>query len=184
MKEQWSLVSHSFSWHAEWHLTVQKLCIGIFEATCCHLPFVHLITWFSLPSMLWRCWLGGWKGIRPVKKLSGRMLAWLCVLIMVQICIWPNWCHCHSLSLAPVNPDWFYFPGFTFLVPAHLGSPRQIQVGRKTVVCACMCNGWMNLSVCCDVTLCVLILEFLCCITSRNDWILSANCRTCSTGKH
>jgi len=23
----------------------------------------------------------------------------------VQICIWPSWCHCHSLSLAPVNPD-------------------------------------------------------------------------------
>jgi len=33
--------------------------------------------------------------------------------------------HCHSLSLAPVNPDWFYLPGVTFLVPAHLGSPRQ-----------------------------------------------------------
>jgi len=27
-------------------------------------------------------------------------------------------------SLAPVNPDWFYIPGFMFLVPAHPGSPR------------------------------------------------------------
>jgi len=26
------------------------------------------------------------------------------------------WCHCHSLSLAPVNPDWFYLSG--------TGSPR------------------------------------------------------------
>jgi len=34
-----------------------------------------------------------------------------------------SWCHCHSLSLAPVNPDWFYLPGFTLLVSAHLGSP-------------------------------------------------------------
>jgi len=34
-------------------------------------------------------------------------------------------CHCHSLSLAPVNPDWFYLPGFTFLVPSHPGSPGQ-----------------------------------------------------------
>jgi len=33
--------------------------------------------------------------------------------------------HCHSLSLAPVNPDWLYLPGFTFLVPAYLGSPGQ-----------------------------------------------------------
>jgi len=29
----------------------------------------------------------------------------------VQICIWPNWCHCHSLSLVPVYPDWLYVPG-------------------------------------------------------------------------
>ena len=30
----------------------------------------------------------------------------------VQTCIWPSRCHCHSLSCAPVNPDWFYLPGF------------------------------------------------------------------------
>jgi len=30
----------------------------------------------------------------------------------VQTCIWPSRCHCHSLSLAPVNPDWCYLPGF------------------------------------------------------------------------
>jgi len=29
------------------------------------------------------------------------------------------------LSLAPVNPDYFYLPGFTFLAPAHPGSPGQ-----------------------------------------------------------
>jgi len=45
------------------------------------------------------------------KKPSGGMLAWLCVWVKVQICIWPSWCHCHSLSLAPVNPDWFYVSG-------------------------------------------------------------------------
>ena len=38
------------------------------------------------------------------------------------------------LSLAPVNPDWFYLPGFTFLVPAHPGSHGQSPVGRKIVV--------------------------------------------------
>jgi len=59
------------------------------------------------------------------EKLSGGMLAWLCVWVNVQICIWSSWCHCHSLSLAPVNPDWFYFLGFTFLVLAHPGSPGQ-----------------------------------------------------------
>jgi len=30
----------------------------------------------------------------------------------VQTCILPSRSHCHSLSLAPVNPDWFYLPGF------------------------------------------------------------------------
>ena len=48
------------------------------------------------------------KGIRTV-KLSGGMLAWLCVWVEVQISIWPSWCHCHSLSPAPVNLYWFTF---------------------------------------------------------------------------
>jgi len=37
------------------------------------------------------------------KKLSGGVLAWLSVWSEVQTCIWPNWCHCHSLSLASVK---------------------------------------------------------------------------------
>ena len=65
-----------------------------------------------LPSVLWRCWLGGRKGIRPVKKLSGGVLAWLSVWSEVQTCIWPSWCHCHLLSLASVKsrlilPFWY-----------------------------------------------------------------------------
>jgi len=63
-------------------------------------------------SVLWRCWLGGRKGIRPVKKLSGGVLAWLSVWCEVQTCIQPTWCHCHSLSLASVKsrlvlPFWY-----------------------------------------------------------------------------
>ena len=37
--------------------------------------FQHYIS----PSVLWHCWLGGRKGIRPVKKLSGVVPAWLSV---------------------------------------------------------------------------------------------------------
>ena len=63
--------------------------------------------------MLWCCWLGGRKGIQPVKKLSGEVLAWLSVWSKVQTCIWPSWCHCHSLSLASVKsrlvlPFWYW----------------------------------------------------------------------------
>ena len=69
----------------------------------------------SLPSLLWRCWLGSRKGVRPVKKLSGGVLAWLSAWSEVQTCIWPSWCHCHchSLSLASVKsrlvlPFWYW----------------------------------------------------------------------------
>jgi len=39
------------------------------------------------------------------------MLALLSAWSEVQICIRPSWCHCHSLSLAPENPDWLYLSG-------------------------------------------------------------------------
>ena len=56
----------------------------------------------SLHSVLWRCWLGGRKGIRPVKNWV--VGCWHgCVWSEVQTCIWPSWCHCHSLSLASVK---------------------------------------------------------------------------------
>ena len=49
----------------------------------------------------------------PVKKVSGGVLAWLSIWSKVQTCIWPSWCHCHSLSLASVKsrlilPFWYW----------------------------------------------------------------------------
>jgi len=78
-------------------------------------------------------WAAGRACHPAYKKLSGGMLAWLSVWGKVQIFIWPNWCRCHSLSLAAVNPGWFYLHGFTFLVSAHLGSPSQSPGGHQTV---------------------------------------------------
>jgi len=40
---------------------------------------------------------------------------------------------------APVNPDWFYLPGFTFL--AHPGSHGQNPESRKTVVVVILCSS-------------------------------------------
>jgi len=42
------------------------------------------------------------------------MLAWLSVWSEVHTCIWPSWCHCHSLSHASVRsilvlPFWYWF---------------------------------------------------------------------------
>ena len=57
--------------------------------------------------------LVGWQEGHPASKiLSGGVLAWLSVWSKVQTCIWPSWCHCHSLCLASVKsrlvlPFWY-----------------------------------------------------------------------------
>jgi len=71
---------------------------------CCQWP------WLPLPSVLWRCCLGGTKGIRPVKTECWDSRMVICLGEM-QICIWPSWCHCHPLSFATLIQI-----GFTFLV--------------------------------------------------------------------
>ena len=47
--------------------------------------------------------VGRQEGHPACKKLSGEVLVWLSVWSEVQTCIWPSWCHCHSLSLASVK---------------------------------------------------------------------------------
>ena len=56
--------------------------------------------------------VGRQEGHPACKKQSGGVLAWLSVWSEMQRCIWPSWCHCHSLSLAPVKsrlvlPFWY-----------------------------------------------------------------------------
>ena len=99
-----------------------KVCIISFLHKSAFLSAILILFVFLLPipSVLWHCcWLGDRKGIRPVKKLSGGVLAWLFVWSDVQICVWPSWCHCHSLSLASVKsrlvlPFWYRL---TWVVP-------------------------------------------------------------------
>ena len=56
--------------------------------------------------------VGRQEGHPACKKLGGGVLAWLSAWSEVQTCIWPSWCHCHSLSLASVKsrlvlPFWY-----------------------------------------------------------------------------
>ena len=44
----------------------------------------QISTQFTCYTVLWHCWLGGRKGIRPVKKQSGGVLVWLSVWSKVQ----------------------------------------------------------------------------------------------------
>jgi len=86
-----------------------------------------------LPSVLWHCWLGSRKGIRPVKiwvvgcwhgYLSGercRLMAQLMPLPLTVSC----------LSKIQIS--------FAFLVPAHPGSSRKGAVKCVVYVCVCAC---------------------------------------------
>ena len=64
--------------------------------------------------------LAGWQeGHLACEKLSGGVLARLSVWSEVQTCIWPSWCHCHSLRLTSVKsrlvlPFWYRL---TWVVP-------------------------------------------------------------------
>ena len=62
------------------------------------------------------------EGHPTCRKQSGRVLAWLSVWSEVQTCIWPSWCHCHSVYLAPVKsrlflPFWSFWYRLTRVVP-------------------------------------------------------------------
>ena len=93
----------------------------------------HCQLYVSRPSVLWRCWLGGRKGIRPVKTEWWGTGVVICLergadLHMAQLMPLPLTVSCFSEIQI----------GFTFLVPAHPGSPGQRAV-KRMCVCVCVC---------------------------------------------
>ena len=86
-----------------------------------------------VPSVLWCCWMGGRKGIRPVKNwvvgwLHGYLSGARCRLTYAQLMPLPLTVSCSSKVQI----------GFTFLVPAHPGSPGKRAVKR---VCVCILSS-------------------------------------------
>jgi len=83
-------------------------------------------------SVLWCCKLGSRKGIRPVKKLEWWGAG-------VVICLERD-ADLHMAQLMPLQLTVSCFSkiqiGFSFLVPAHPGSPGKRAVKR---VCVCVC---------------------------------------------
>ena len=84
--------------------------------------------------------VGRQEGHPACKKLSGEELAWLSVWSEVHTCIWPSWCHCHSLSLAPMKsrlvlPFW-YRPTRVCVRVCVCES-----VCERVCVCVCVCEG-------------------------------------------
>ena len=111
----------------------------------------------KVPSVLWRCWLGGRKGIWPVKKLSGGVLAWLSAWSEVQTCICPSWCHCHSLSLASVKSR--------LVLPLWCRLTRVVldkgPLNGCVCVCVCVC---VRACVRACVRVCFLLKSWLLCV--------------------
>jgi len=86
-----------------------------------------------VPSVRWCCWLGGRKGIRPVKTEWWGASMVICLergadLHMSQLLPLPLTVSCSSKIQI----------GFTFLVPAHPGSPGQRAI-KLVCVCVCVC---------------------------------------------
>ena len=111
----WKLVFGMYSWLSYWFLrhsdAYALTCVSFIMQCMCMLNVVP----FSAMTLL----VGRQEGHPACKKLSGGMLVWLSVWSKVQTCIWPSWCHCHSLSLASVKsrlvpPFWYRL---TWVVP-------------------------------------------------------------------
>ena len=91
---------------------------------------IILLYSYYIPSVLWRCWLGGRKDIRPVKTEWWGAGMVVCLdrgadLHMAQLMPLPLTVSCFSKIQI----------GFTFLVSAHPGSPGKRAVKR---VCVCV----------------------------------------------
>ena len=103
----------AFSVHLFWWRNIMRrvlilVCVLSNVVFASFLITVFLEQCFSALTLL----VGRQEGHPACKKLSGWLLAWLSVWSKVQTCIWPSWCHCHSLSLASVKsrlvlPIWY-----------------------------------------------------------------------------
>ena len=88
------------------------------------------------PSVFWHCWLCGRKGIRPVKTEWWGAGMVICLERCADL-------HMAQLIPLPLTVSCFrkIQIGFTFLVPAHPGSPGQRAV-LGVWVCVCVLSGW------------------------------------------
>ena len=94
-----------WQWHQLGHIQV---CTSLQSDNHASTPLLSFFTGrmtfgniigFSALTLL----VGQQEGHLVCKKLSGGVLAWLSDWSEVQTCIWPSWCHCHSLFLASVK---------------------------------------------------------------------------------
>jgi len=110
------------------------MLITAMAANCNHCLTSICFTVFSALTLL----VGRQEGHLACKKLSVGILAWLSGM-RCRLASWPSRCHCHSLSLALVNPDWFYLHGFYLSGTCSPGLSRtNSRRAVKWFVCVCV----------------------------------------------
>ena len=113
---------------------------GFFIVICGKSAICH-----QMPSVLWRCWLGGRKGIRPVKTEWWGAGMVICLERDADL---------HMAQLMPLLLTVSCFSriqiDFSFLVPAHPGSPGQRAFKWMCVCAIChwqqQMDGWAIVS--------------------------------------
>ena len=110
------------------------------SAICMHVllreMYFHTITCRTFPSVLWHCWLGDRKGIRPVKKLDVGLLV---------VMIWLELCTTYSSSSPVVTTTsiilWFNKHRLT---QVHLERERERERERENMphVMGASWRGW------------------------------------------
>ena len=88
-------------------------------------------TWFLFAFSALTLLVGRQEGHTACKKLSSEVLAWLSVWGEVQTCIWPSWCHCHSLSHASVKSG--------LVIPLWYRLTRVVPDKGPLNGCVCVC---------------------------------------------
>ena len=142
-----------------WGQTTLSLYFNLESLTCWEIWSLHtwlmylyslcslynsLVKFWIVPSVLWRCWLGGRKGIRPVKNLEWSGTG-------MDICLERD-TDMHMAQLMPLPLTFSCFSkiqiGFTFLAPADPGSPGKRAVKRARAracvrVSVCLIKFWV-----------------------------------------
>jgi len=122
---------------------VLKYTERIYSSQCSSLRRSQNVVYYELPSVLWRCWLGDRKGIRPIKKTVVGCWHGYLSGVRCKVAYGPadaTATHCHCLLLH-INPDWFCLLG-----PAHPGSPDKGPLNR----CVCVCMSISIVMWCCS----------------------------------
>ena len=102
-----------------------------------HPAEVERMYWYLPPALvLWYCWLGRRRSIRPVKNMEWWDAGMVVCLYEVQMtCIWSGWCHCHPVISCFSKIQNGYHSGYR---------PTRVDQDKTPLSdCACPACAWV-----------------------------------------